>query len=511
MSTKAIKIICYPQKGKRNAQTLCLFGPTLATNSGDRSVETSRENYYEKKGTDKVFDGCLLVRYEASRCSDSGPCRCMIDLNNGDLHCYPFVIGLLVGLFDQLAKYDGPEAENSSVHLEDERPALNVAELGNGKFGFSNFLEPVSKCPSISVGHFPFVSVHNSGCLSSLESSLLYFPEWRKHVKTRQREPRNKSTVKEEVTSCFSSSLKSTLDKNAFPVLETKDSELFHFDFDLHGIRVHFHDHSGTVGIITLPIVTSTVCICNDSVDIMCSIEGLVLTSSWWTQRLHDFLWGPSSEDYPPILNVRVRNQKSSVNPQTEISIGIQHVFCILPPEYLAILIGYFSLPDWMPYLTEQQLEENRYVDNGEQVLLIYKVEILDSDLFVPTEIGDFQFLKVDIPQLHLSFILDSFNGLLESIPAACLVQEKKIAKRSHCLNIFGRKLSLSLLMRKDEDTSLLLAQEAGVRSFTLIASLDADVWVRIPVSSPDSFVTPVCIMGNIHHCELVANGNIGL
>lgn len=123
---------------------------------------------------------------------------------------------------------------------------------------------------------------------------------------------------------------------------------------------------------------------------------------------------------------------------QLEVSIGIQHVSCVLPPEYLAIIIGYFSLPDWSPYLSEHN--EQIYSENASSIL--YKFEVVDSTLTVPVEKDDNQLLKVEIQQLYCSFIDKcASNSVMMDIPPKYMVPVNKLAENNDCLNIFGRDL----------------------------------------------------------------------
>ncbi|KAK0593757.1 hypothetical protein LWI29_035407 [Acer saccharum] len=236
--------------------------------------------------------------------------------------------------------------------------------------------------------------------------------------------------------------------------------------------------------------------------DLLFSVEGLVLTSSWWTKTFHKFLWGPSLPNLSPILNLRVRKANvGSLSFQLEVSLGIQHVCCVLPPEYLAIIIGYFSLPDW-GLNSSEQTDESAFV---------YKFEVLDSTLIVPVENDLHQLLKVEMQQFYCSYIPNcASNNILVNIPPEYMVPAHKVAKENNCLNLFGQGLILSFLLFKDDGCDcLMFDQDTGCGNVILIAPFSADVWVRIPSGSKstcESSSASTCIMSSIHNCQLMAD-----
>ncbi|KAJ6776637.1 PROTEIN SORTING-ASSOCIATED PROTEIN putative (DUF1162)-RELATED, partial [Salix koriyanagi] len=444
--TKALKITTSPLRGEIDGRILCLSGKHLSSSSANHEDLGIRHGNQDGNLDHSLTEVCFLLHNEAYRRADTVVNKCTVCLNDIDFHCYPYIVGLLVGFYDKLSAYGSPfTSDNSFSPDTDAKSPGRMAGLEFERFGYSNFIETGSSDhASISLDNYPFVTLCNSASLGSLESSLHY--------------------------------------------------------------PVHFHDSSCIVGTVALPTLKSSLSIYEDSMDLLCSAEGLVLTSSWWTKNFQEFLWGPSLPNLSPILNLRLRKGKfGSLPSELEVSIGIQHVYCMLPPEFLAIIIGYFSLPDWSSNMSEQPMK----MENKSH--LVYKFEILDSTLILPVEHDNHQFLKIDIQQLYCSFIDNCApNDAMMNIPPDYMVPAHKVAKANHCLNMFGRDLSLSLLLRReDEHGCLELDQDAGCGNINLIATLSADLWVWLPCDDKSCFESSsvsTCIMSRITDCQLIAD-----
>ncbi|BFG24048.1 hypothetical protein CerSpe_103220 [Prunus speciosa] len=460
-------------------------------------------------------ESCFILQYESLR-KESVHKKCRICLNNADVHCYPNVIRLLIGFFDKLSTYGASDHGNlpSSSSVDAGNPE-KVNGFGFQRFGFSNFIETgSSEHASIPLDHFPFVTICNSGSLGSLESSLLYASyEWRKYFCLREggiccpQSNTKKASENFQATPLESTSVVEASDVDGS---SADTSSLFAIDITLSEIRVHFHDSSCIIGMITLPTSKSSVLISENCFDILCSTEGLVLTSSWYPQNLRQFLWGPSLPSLSPILNVRVRKEKCGpLSSRIEVSFSVQHVYCILPPEYLAVLIGYFSLPDWSSDSNEQPvIVGHEYTETENECSLVYKIEILDSTLILPMKSNEGHFLKTELQQLYCSFIdSSSLNNVLKDIPPECWVPAHKLSERNHCLNLFGRDLFLSLLSLKDDGHSYLkFDQDIEHVDIPLVAPLCADVWVKIPCENESSSSpSTICVMTRIKNCQLMA------
>ena len=128
-------------------------------------------------------------------------------------------------------------------------------------------------------------------------------------------------------------------------------------------------------------------------------------------------------------------------------------------------------------------------------------------------ESDDPRFLKLEIPQLYCSFIQNfCSNNVLKDIPPECLVAENKIARKNHCLNVFGRDLSLSLLLNSGVLDSSMTDQNFGCGYITFIAPFSADVWVRIPHESDSSclsFLGSTCVMARVDNGQLIVKGSM--
>ncbi|XP_059667459.1 uncharacterized protein LOC132312914 [Cornus florida] len=516
ISLKDLRISTFSSKCEIDSHILCSSGNQFAARSQahqhDMGVSNPSENCCDKSASD---GGCFLLHYKACRNSDIICHKYAMCLSNIDIHCYPHIIGLLVGFSEKISEYGLSRVpENSFSPFIDDKNSIPVPGFCFKRFGFSNFYETgYSEWASIPLDHFPFVTIYNFGSLCNLKNSLIYdIPGWRKIFNLREREIRSPSfCVKEGSNMLNAPPLKSTFGSDASPLSQSfGDIDPLVVDSNLSGVRVHFHDSSCIVGTITLPTSRFSLAANKDCFDILCSTDGLILSSLWCTKNIHDFLWGPSLPSLSPILNMRIRKGNAgSLKSELEISFSTQHVTCVLPPEFLAIIIGYFSLPDWSYNAIEKSVTGTpRYKDSGNSSSITYKFEILDCILLTPVETDNHQFLKLEIPQFYCSFLHNSDTNLLKDITPECLVRADKIADRNHCLNLFGRDLSLYLLLLKDDAFNpLIMNQSTGQGDITLISPLSADIWVRIPQESESSCVSSLsrtCIMASVDNCQII-------
>ncbi|XLS59714.1 hypothetical protein HN51_009469 [Arachis hypogaea] len=478
---------------------------------GEESVSGPSNEFDQHSDAALSGDACFAMHYESPG-TDLLCHKCIMYLNNTDIHCYPHIVGLFVGFFNMLSSYN-INFENSAC--SDTSEVSNIlSTLGSQKFGFSNYFEfGSSDSACIPVDHFPFVTIHNTDSLHNLESALIYaIPEWRKYFTLRDKKIRC-SKINMRRRSRFSHVSPSKSRPNSGYLKESGIASISNvISIELHvcGIRVHFHDSSCIIGTIMVPTSKSCLLFCEESFDILSSFEGLVLTSSWWGRNFQDYLWGPCS-NLSPILNVRVRKGKNiSSTIGLEVSISVQHVYCMLPSEYLSIIIGYFSLAEWggdssgrSPVVEQSDV----YVKN--EMSITVKFEVLDSTLIFPVESNEYQYLKVEMRQLYGSFIENSgFDNILKSIPPECLVPVQKLAKRNNCVNVFARDVYLLfVLCKNDMYGSATIEQNTEFVLNTLIAPINADVWVRIPYGEPscNSSSSSICCMTNISSCYIIA------
>ncbi|KAJ8775429.1 hypothetical protein K2173_023194 [Erythroxylum novogranatense] len=487
LCTKALKVFTSPLNGESDSQILCLSGNQFDSTSVDQEG-------FDFNDECKTTESCFCLNYGARQ----GFQECTIGLNNTEIHCNPLIFGLLFGFYRRITSSAASFISDDSfsglaVKCQNTRPGFRF-----NKFGFSNFFDTSSSdLAGISLDCYPFLTIINTGSIGNLECSLRYASQdWRKLLKLRNEDPNcpKQSSEKE---------CKSSFDANSVPVSGSFwDSNVFNIDFNFSEVSLHFHDCSSVIGSVSLPSSKSSIVLYEDTLDLLFSTEGLILTSPQWTKNFGEFLWGPSLSYLPPVINVRIRKGSAfSLTSELEVSIGIQHVYCVLPPEYLAIIIGYFSLPAWSLDLSEQAMNEvHSGIETERGTQIVYKFEILDCCLILPVEQDDHHFLKVELPQLYASFVQNcASDGVLNDIPPQYMVSWRNVAKTAHCLNLFGRDLVLSLMLGEDDESG----------NTTLIAPLSADVWIRVPCESEcssTSFSNFTSIMSRISKCQLIAD-----
>ncbi|XP_074366463.1 intermembrane lipid transfer protein VPS13 isoform X3 [Apium graveolens] len=515
IGSKSLSVIICPIKNENKIRTLCSAEATVS-NSHAQAHETDAEvgNKHvivDKKGT--CGEECFLIHYQASRNLDINRHRYSIWFSDADLHIYPYIIGQLVGFSNKLAKCGASHDTISRDAVESNSLTGSCFEFQ--RFGFSNYFDTsASEWDCIPVDQFPFVTINNDGPLLNLESSQNFaVPEWRDLLKLRDRKIRSpRLSCKKGSERLNAQPVNSISDAAVLPTLLPVDrAEMFAVEINLSSVRLHFHDSASLIGTVTVPTSKSFINIYDVCFDVLLSCEGLTLSSSWCTQHQSDILWGPLLPDLSSILNIRVRKvQNGSLGSIMESSFSAQHVSCILPPEYLAVLLGYFSLTDWKPNMKQYSVDEtSELVKNKMKIDL--KFEVLDSSLFVPAEDDDCHLLKLNIPQFLCTFIEKcSSENILKDIPVECLVPVHKVNGKSDCLNIFAHDLSLQLLFLKDDASDFLVFNKiTGQTIATLISQLNFDVWIRIPCKSvsPPSGPSPLCIMAKICNIHLMVEG----
>ncbi|KAG4203337.1 hypothetical protein ERO13_A05G394600v2 [Gossypium hirsutum] len=512
VSLKAIEVTAHTN-GEKNNHVLCSFGDLYPSNTANQDgMANTLGDASDPFDENKTAEACFVLYYEAIASIDFTRHKFTLYLNDADLHCYPYIIGLLVGFYDRICSSTAfIGVENAVGPTFQDKSTKNMAGFQFRGFDFSNYSGiGSSDYASLSLDCFPFITMHNSGSVGSLGSSLRFsVPDWRKSFSLRDNKLRSPSCSSEKGFNPFHSSpLKSKVGTVAFPVSgSSPEASLYAIDINLSGVKLHFHDSSCIVGTITLPTSKSSVSICDDCMDLVSSSEGVILTSSWWTSNFHDFLWGPSLPNLSPILNICMKKRNfGSLSSQLEFSVGIQHTCWVLPFHYIAIIIGYFSLDDWSSNPSMQSTSKSiEHMENQSEIAIICKFEVLESSLIFPIESDDHRFLKTDIQQLYGSFTNHCvLSDVLKDIPPECVVPENKVARPNNCLNIFGRDLSLSLLLFKDDCITFIPGPKP--RNFPLVAPFSADFWIRIPselesLSEKSSDYT--CIMSRVGVCQV--------
>lgn len=515
---KAIEVTAHTN-GEKSNHVLCSFGDLYPSNTANQDgMANTLGNASDLFDENKTAEACFVLYYEAIASIDFTNHKFTLYLNDADLHCYPYIFGLLVGFYDKICSSSASiGVENAVGPTFQDKSTKDMPGFQFRGFDFSNYSEKGSSdYASLSLDYFPFVTMQNSGSVGSLESSLRFsVPDWRKSFSLRDNKLRSPNCSSEKgFNPSHSSPQRSKVGMVAFPVSgSTPEASLYAIDINLSGVKLHFHDSSCIVGTITLPTSKSSVSICDDCMDLVSSSEGVILTSSWWTSSFHDFLWGASLPNLSPILNICVKKRNfGSLSSQLEFSVEIQHTCWVLPFHYIAIIIGYFSLDDWSSNSSMQSTSKSiEHMENQSEIAIICKFEVLESSLIFPIESDDHRFLKTDIQQLYGSFINHCvLSDVLKDIPPECVVPENKVARSNCCLNIFGRDLSLSLLLFKDDCITFIPG--AKLRNFPLVAPFSADFWIRIPselesLSEKSSDYT--CIMSRVGVCQVYIDGKI--
>lgn len=321
ISTKAVKITSSLLDSDKDGHILCSSGNIIPVDYAQQQDASQREN---SSGKSTSADGCFVLRYQEWRDLGLILHKCTVCLSDVDFHCYPNVVRLLVEFSDKLLHYGTSlNVENpvsGSMNGENMSP---IQYFGFKRFGFSNFSETgSSEWASIPLDCFPFVTIYNCGSLSNAQSSLIHaLPDWRKILKVRDRRSKSPKVSMRGSAMSFASELKCGFGNDMVSTAQYSDVRDVLIDLSLSRIRVHFHDCSCIVGTVVIPTAKSSVSIRGDCLDVLCSTEGLTLCSSWWPRSIHDFLWGPSSTNFSPILNVRLRKQKDGqLRSELEIS-----------------------------------------------------------------------------------------------------------------------------------------------------------------------------------------------
>ncbi|KAG0496669.1 hypothetical protein HPP92_001360 [Vanilla planifolia] len=309
-------------------------------------------------------------------------------------------------LFNRIAvqSFSSSACNESSIEVDQNDELWKRAIFDNSAFGFSNFCAvDTSVGASISVDHFPFVTIYDSGSFSNLENSIVNGVSRLQNlcVIEKQHPRRIKLGKKRGFSQDYSVLNKLKL---------SKFDDIISLDINLNASKAHFHDCSCVLGTISLPEFQCIISFHgNNKWDVLVSADGLSLSSPL---SPHEVLWGSVSSVFSPVLNVRAR--KSEKQEPLNISFGFQHVKCILTSEFLGMLIGYFSLSDWSLKGTMKEDEQwtssndEFYGSSGFGAQIFYKFEILESIVIFPVEDHLAFCLQVDAPWFYCSFMLAS-------------------------------------------------------------------------------------------------------
>ncbi|CAI9097127.1 OLC1v1033463C2 [Oldenlandia corymbosa var. corymbosa] len=500
ISTEVLRVVAYSKKHEETEYVLCSSESKLTDESSSPGVKDFGATAKVKDSTTSHFRGsrCLLLHFES--CSGLEPCysKGVICLTNIDIHYYPFIVVLLARFINGILESGTSISDEDTSAVNDKnliaRPYFSIQ-----KFGFSNFVEAgSSEGVGIPLDCFPFITIRNSGPIVAFENVLVdSVTHWRETHKFGSQKIESPKCFSTKGSKCYYGHFKRS--DNGDPLWKSSYSrEVFDMEMDLNNVKVHFHDSACLIGSMSVVTAKSSGSIIDGRFDILCSTEGLVVSSSWWTRTISGFLWGPSMPTLSPIFNIRARKEPGG---SLELSFSAQHVSCTLPPEFLAVMIGYFSSTDWSSCSAKSSMDLE--VNNS----TTYKFEIVDSSLFVPVMGDGDQLLKLDIRHFLGCFVGNcDFDLVFKGIPPECPVTPDKISTRNDSLNLFGRDLSLSLVLMEDGVSgSLKLGQLPGHQSFSLVSPLSADIWVRFPLAESSSLQSsfPIYIVGMVLNCQL--------
>lgn len=437
---------------------------------------------------------CILLHFEAVRNTPWILQKYTICASDLEIHCHPLIVRKLIVFFDEIAVYGESNVDGKKSSVEDRNSPIYGFELQ--KHSVSNETG-FSESANIPLDHFPLSIFEDFNLENLVDDTRLRFS---KTLNLRDQKLRpSKVSLPDRTMMLLGPHVNSNLDSgSSVCTFINRDSVLV--NMNLGSITVHFHDASCIIGTIVVPLAKSAVTISEDMLDIVCSTEGVFLSTSWWPKIINEFLWGPLSSNLSPILNLSLKKRNiPSQNSHSDLSFYIQHVSCILPPDFLAMLIGYFSLPDWSPY---ELVRPTDTMDTQDSITLSF--EIVDCNVIIPADNDFYRLLQIDIKQLSVAFSESSDkSSLTKNIPSSCCISAGKFSDRNQCLDFFGCDLSLSvLLLGKDVVNPLDRCQK-----LVLVASLTADVWVRIPYYSDTDSAYPVCIMALVNDCLIDIEG----
>ncbi|KAL3650642.1 hypothetical protein CASFOL_007045 [Castilleja foliolosa] len=454
-SVKACQVSATSTKDDWCDLVLCSSGSMWGSESTNQHMGVDLDSRNVHLGNvSSIVDGCIVLHFEVIRTGHWLLQNYTVYATDLDIHCYPSIIGQLADFLNKIVVPGEYDIEGINPDVESESSSRHGFESKH-----DGLLSEISlyESTNISLDHFAF-----------MESPKIFSPQF----------------VNSNVGADSS-------------VRTSVDSELRLVNLNIGSITVHFHDSSCTVGTVVVPLAKLKLKEYADSLDIVCSTEGMVLSSSWWNHIFSELLWGPISSNLSPILNLHMKKRNTrSRNPQIEISFNIHQISCVLTPEFLAMLIGYFSLPYWSSCANEQP-----DTVGFEDTTIKYTFEIVDCNITTPANNDCSEFLKVNIKQLRIVYSENSGrSSVTMDIPSACSIDAEKFSDRNHCLDFFGCDLSLSLLFFEKD----VINPFNRCKNLILVASLRADVWVRIPCDSNSDLASyPVCIMAMVNDCQL--------
>ncbi|XP_059074534.1 uncharacterized protein LOC131074913 isoform X2 [Cryptomeria japonica] len=445
-----------------------------------------------------------------------------IYLNNLVYEFHPMVFGRLHRFFSLISK----ELSSFVINTVENIPMQEVRKTE--RVG-SKIKYPNSDMPSIRLGkfsdplehlfeHFPFVSFQHAGISEGPDKAGLTDPS--SHIeyvsafhKSGELEYTSAYTAFSRMNRTVNLGTTDVMDICAdFDKTDSCGKYDFHVELEVNSSDIHFCDSSCILATVQICKSKTSIFLSEEtgSFDLMGCFEDIKFSSPWAPSLYGDILWGPLVHRPYPILNIRLcKNVPITGYPKLELSVSIQHVRCILPSDFLAMIIGYFT-SDWETKLENDgnllERKEDSELESTEMHFL-YKVEFVDSVIILPVETTCNESLEIILPQLFFSYLPSDTNptdgGNMHN---DCVSAPYYDALRLDSIDIAGSQLSMSFCSMNIGEQEMQRNDECHVNlDFPLIEGLDATLSMRIPCEAQGSCeptVTPTSVVFNAQNFE---------
>lgn len=479
---------------------------------------SSLSNKELKSGLEGKFVCFLCQHIQQTDCVTA---TIKVSLNNLECHCHPKVIGTLHRFFCDVIF---EESMLSGVRTVDNAPVMEVGKAETAQQSVPNIkcpkvvisrLDDFSKNLGISSDQYPFVCFknglsknHDKSCTIDSANNEKDASVFDKTVKTEDGAAYTKLSGDIEPNNLGTTTV---MDVNSgINESDASDKYTFKIDLEVDSTDIHFHDSACVLATVVIPKSKSFVFLSKENAlwDVMIYFEGVRLLSLWAPATLGEVLWGPLFHGPCPIVNLRIlKKEKINGCSELEMSVSIQHICCVLPSDFLAVVIGYFAFSHWEKYLqTESDLSKSKEILTSENTSshFHFKVEVIDSVLILPVETSCNEFLELGLPELFFTLLpsctIPYKNGNLnnESTPAVYLS-----ASKMDFIDVAGRQLSLSFASTRNDEPKL-YGKDSCLASakLPLIERLDADLSLRIPCDVKGSSHYPFVPTSIVFNCQ---------
>ncbi|XP_078445725.1 vacuolar protein sorting-associated protein, putative (DUF1162) isoform X2 [Wolffia australiana] len=289
------------------------------------------------------------------------------------------------------------------------------------------------------------------------------------------------------------------------PSNESKSFCLFIADVSFKEVRVHFHDSSSILGTLCSPLSCISFFFKGDEYwEASFRSGGLSITSpwsntSWSSPNVNEILWGPSSPTVTQSLGIQIK--KSRKRPELiemDFSLVVEQVKFILQSEFLAMIIGYFSLPCWILQRKGQPISKH------EQLCPKFKFKIVDSSILLPVE-NKAYCAQFRVPIVDGIFIPEiSSAESLKHVSADYLIPQVNLPDMIDLVSVSMLGASLSVVLCEGGTVGSMSESDSGVTQVTFLDALDADVCFAIPQCEKNDNPTFVSVKSD--SCRLVVD-----